>query len=219
AAEAVLELCAERLPKFLKTADPLRAIQVLSPTRKGVCGVKALNTLLQQALNPAEKGKKELACGDTLFREGDKVIHIRNDYQLSWMTAAGDEGEGVFNGDMGIVLSVDPGERELTVLFDDDRMAVYDYPLLEELELAYCLSVHKSQGSEFRAVVIPCTGGPPMLMTRNLLYTALTRARELVVLVGRESVVDQMIRNDHIARRYTALRELLTRLNEKEPGA
>jgi len=205
AAQTIVELCQTRLPKFLQSSDPMRHIQVLSPTKKGACGVHAINTMLQAALNPAGRGKGEMAYGEGVFRVGDKVMHTKNNYNLEWIDASENEGQGVFNGDMGTVLSVDEEDKTLTVLFDDDRTAVYEYALLEELELAYCLSVHKSQGSEFRAVVMPCVGGPPMLLTRNLFYTALTRARELVVLVGRDDAVADMVNNNHIAKRYTAL--------------
>ena len=211
-ASAVTALCLQRLPAFLKSERPAQDIQVLSPQKKGPTGVFALNQALQNALNPPAAHKKELAFGDTVFRRGDKVIHIRNDYTLAWSNdQTGDDGEGVFNGDMGIVERVSPEDKTLTVLFDDGRRAEYDTHALEELDLAYCLSVHKSQGSEFPCVVIPMMPGPPMLLTRNLLYTALTRARKLVVLVGREDILAQMVANDHIARRYTALE---TRLRE-----
>ena len=209
AAQTIVELCKTRLPKFLNAVDPARAIQVLSPTKKGGCGVHALNVLLQSALNPAQDGKAELAYGEGIFRVGDKVMHTKNNYNLEWIDGSENEGQGVFNGDMGTVLSIDGEDKTLTVLFDDDRTAVYEYALLEELELAYCLSVHKSQGSEFNAVVMPAVGGPPMLLTRNLFYTALTRARELVVLVGRDDAVAAMVNNNHIARRYTALSQRL----------
>ncbi len=209
AARTIIDLCARRLPGFLRSGDPMRDIQVLSPTKKGACGVIALNAMLQAALNPPAPDKKEIAYGEKLFRKGDKVMHVKNNYQLEWENVNGGEGQGVFNGDMGTVLAVDDEDKELTVLFDDDRMAVYEYALLEELELAYCLSVHKSQGSEFTCVVMPAVGGPPMLLTRNLFYTALTRAKQLVVLVGREDAVADMVRNNHIARRYTALAQRL----------
>lgn len=205
AAETIVDLCTVRLPGYLHSTDPLRDIQVLSPTRKGCCGVASLNSLLQAALNPPSCDKKEIVYGDRIFREGDKVMHIKNNYQLEWEDRDGGEGTGVFNGDMGTVLVADPEDKELTVLFDDDRTAVYDYTMLEELELAYCLSVHKSQGSEFACVVMPAVGGPPMLLTRNLFYTALTRAKDLVVLTGREDAVEAMVRNDHISARYTSL--------------
>jgi len=215
AARDIVELCSARLPGFLKSAEPMRDIQVLSPTKKGACGVAALNAMLQAALNPPAPEKKEIVYGERVFRRGDKVMHIKNNYQLEWEDGRGGEGQGVFNGDMGTVLSVDDQDKELTVLFDDDRTAVYDYAMLEELELAYCLSVHKSQGSEFNCVVMPAVGGPPMLLTRNLFYTALTRAKQLVVLVGREDAVAAMVNNNHIARRYTALCQRLGEL----PGA
>ena len=214
AARDIVELCGTRLPHFLKSFEPVRDIQVLSPTKKGACGVLALNGLLQAALNPPSPKKKEIGYGDKIFRQGDKVMHIKNNYQLEWEDAKGTEGQGVFNGDMGTVLAVDAEEKELTVLFDDDRTAVYEYAMLEELELAYCLSVHKSQGSEFNCVVMPAVGGPPMLLTRNLFYTALTRAKQLVVLVGREDAVAAMVNNNHIARRYTALAARLSELPE-----
>ena len=212
AAQTIVELCSARLPGFLRTSDPLRDIQVLSPTKKGACGVYALNAQLQAALNPPSPRKKELAYGDKVFRVGDKVMHIKNNYQLEWENRQGEEGQGVFNGDMGTVLAVDEEDKALTILFDDDRRADYEYAMLEEIELAYCLSVHKSQGSEFTCVVMPAVGGPPMLLTRNLFYTALTRARQLVVLVGREDAVAAMVRNNHIARRYTALAERLAEI-------
>ena len=204
-ARAVVELCRRRLPAYMKCADPLHAIQVLSPTKKGACGVIALNAMLQAALNPPCPEKPEIQYGERIFRQGDKVMHIKNNYQLAWMGEDDSDGTGVFNGDMGIVLTVDTEEKTLAVFFDDGRTAEYEYAMLEELELAYCLSVHKSQGSEFACVVMPCVGGPPMLLTRNLFYTALTRAKELVVLVGREDAISAMVNNNHIARRYTAL--------------
>ncbi len=203
---AVTALCVSRLPGYLKSERPMQDIQVLSPQKKGPTGVLALNQILQNAMNPPARYKKELAVGSLVFRTGDKVIHTRNDYTLAWSNdQTGDEGEGVFNGDMGIVEKVYPEEKSLLVLFDDGRRAEYDPQALEDLDLAYCLSVHKSQGSEFPCVVIPVMPGPPMLLTRNLFYTALTRARKLVVLVGREEIISQMVHNDHVARRYTAL--------------
>lgn len=216
AARTVVELCRRRLPAYLNCADPLHAIQVLSPTKKGACGVVALNTLLQAALNPPCPEKSEIQYGERIFRQGDKVMHIKNNYQLEWLDENDTQGQGVFNGDMGIVLSVDSEEKTLVVFFDDGRTAEYEYAMLEELELAYCLSVHKSQGSEFACVVMPCVGGPPMLLTRNLFYTALTRAKQLVVLTGREDAIAAMVNNNHIARRYTALCQ---RLQESPQGA
>ena len=209
AAEAIVGLCGERLPAFLGTDDTVRDIQVLSPVKKSGAGVHQLNTLLQAALNPAAQWKKEIAYGDRTFRVGDKVMHVHNNYQLAWKTDDGTEGEGVFNGDVGFITAVDKEERVVTVRFDEERTVEYDYQQLEELELAYCLSVHKSQGSEFPCVVMPVLGGPPRLLTRNLFYTALTRAKKLVVLVGREECIADMVRNDHIAARFTTLRSRL----------
>lgn len=205
ASEAIVGLCARRLPKFLHSEDAVRDIQVLSPVKKSGAGVHALNAMLQAALNPPAPFKKEVAYGDSLFRLGDKVMHVKNNYQLAWKTDAGEEGEGVFNGDVGFITGLDTQGRIVTVKYDDERTVEYDYQQLEELELAYCLSVHKSQGSEFPCVVMPVLGGPPRLLTRNLFYTALTRARKLVVLVGREEAIAQMVNNNHIALRYTTL--------------
>ena len=203
-AEAIVRLCVERLPAYLRTADPLHDIQVITPTHKGPCGTQQLNQLLQVACNPG--GGPQLVYGDHVFRAGDKVMHIKNDYQLAWQTPDGEEGEGVFNGDMGIVDAVDPEENTLQVRFDDDRLVEYDGSVLDELELAYAVTVHKSQGCEFPAVVMPVTYAPRMLLTRNLFYTALTRARRLVVLAGTEEIISQMTANNYIARRYTGLK-------------
>ena len=217
-AQTIVQLVTRRLPKFLgyaeneRTAQAVRNIQVLAPARKGECGVVALNTLLQAALNPPGSARPSLTYGETVFRLGDKVMQTRNDYQIEWRkeTASGwEDGAGVFNGDVGFITKVDEEEHSLTVLFDEEREVVYQSGQLENLDLAYCLSVHKSQGSEFPVVVMPVAGGPPMLLTRNLFYTALTRARSLVVLVGREEVVRQMVENDHILRRYTTLTQRL----------
>lgn len=213
-AQAVLALATRRLPAYLgyppkEAAErSVRNIQVLAPARKGECGVNTLNILLQEALNPSAPDKPQLTWGETLFRLGDKVIQTKNNYQLEWTreTPAGvEDGAGVFNGDVGFITAVDPENNSLTVLFDEDRTVVYESGDLESLEPAYCLSVHKSQGSEFPVVIMPVIGGPPMLLTRNLLYTAMTRARELVVLVGSEEIIRRMVENDHVARRYTTL--------------
>lgn len=196
-------------------SQAMRNIQVLAPAKKGECGVIVLNRLLQAALNPPSAAKPSLTWGENLFRLGDKVIQMKNDYQLEWrrQTSAGwEDGEGVFNGDVGFITAVDVEEHSLTVLFDEEKEVVYASAQLENLELAYCLSVHKSQGSEFPVVVMPVVGGPPMLLTRNLFYTALTRARQLVVLVGREEVIQAMVQNDHILNRYTTLSQRLKAL-------
>ena len=214
ASSTVVSLLSRRLPAYLgypeedAAALAVRNIQVLAPARKGECGVNSLNALLQETLNPPAAGKPQLSWGETIFRLGDKVIQTKNDYQLEWtrQTAAGwEDGTGVFNGDVGFITAVDTENNTLTVLFDEEREVVYETGDLESLDPAYCLSVHKSQGSEFPVIVMPVTGGPPMLLTRNLLYTALTRARSMVVLVGREEMIRQMVENDHVTRRYTTL--------------
>ncbi len=213
-ARTVVDLLSRRLPAYLKyptqqsASLSVRNIQVLAPARKGDCGVNTLNQLLREALNPPADGKPQLLWNDTVFRLGDKVIQTKNDYQLSWTrrTLSGrEEGSGVFNGDVGFITAVDPEDSTLTVLFDEERSVVYGTGDLDSLEPAYCLSVHKSQGSEFPVVVMPVIGGPPMLLTRNLLYTAMTRARSLVVLVGSEEIIRRMVENNHVARRYTTL--------------
>ena len=215
AARRIVKLCAERLPGFTGL-DPVRQMQVLSPTKKGDCGVWMLNQMLQSEFNPPRPHKLERVRGDTTFREGDKVMQTRNNYQLKWKKEGvfgWEDGAGVFNGDIGFVSSIDPEERTVTVVFDDEREATYEGGDIDDLELAYCISVHKSQGSEFPVVVMPAVGGPPMLLTRNLLYTAVTRARRLVMIVGRETAIDQMITNVNTRKRYSALRYRLEQLN------
>lgn len=221
AAQAIVQLVTQRLPKYLKIQerDPreqsariMKTIQVLAQARKGDCGVHQLNTMLQESLNPPGREKPSITYGDTMFRLGDKVMQTKNDYQMAWTreTAVGEEeGQGIFNGDVGYVVEVDQEENSLTILFDEDKRAVCTAQQMENVELAYCLSVHKSQGSEFPVVVMPVAGGPPMLMTRNLLYTALTRARSMVVLVGKESMVERMVHNTYTLKRYTTLAERL----------
>ena len=214
AAQTICALLQSRLPKYLGfpkdawQAEAVRAIQVLSPTKKGDCGSIALNRMLQDALNPERPRLDSIVHGDSEFRVGDKVIQTKNDYQITFTKKVAfgtEEGTGVFNGDVGYIERIDPAEHLVTVCFDDERLVTYQKQQLDALELAYCLTVHKSQGSEFPVVVMPVVGGPPMLMARNLLYTALTRARQLVVLVGREDAIVQMVANNHVARRYTTL--------------
>ena len=211
AARNVVALCQSRLPSHFK-AEPLKDIQVLCPQKRGECGVNRLNVLLQNALNPPAPFKNERAAGEYVFREGDKVMHIRNNYQLAFKrfneNGAVIKGEGVFNGDMGSIERIEP-RGDVTVRFEDGRECEYDQAALNDLMLAYAISVHKSQGCEFRMVVMPLWQGNPMLYTRNLLYTAVTRAREAVVLTGSKSMLGYMVNNNQLSERYSALDERL----------
>ena len=202
--QTVRDLCTTRLPKNM--GIPPEQIQVLSPTRKGSVGTCSLNQMLQAALNPPSPEKKERQFGDFSFREGDRVIQIRNNYDIMWQKTDGSAvGAGIFNGDVGTVASIDPGAETMTVVFDD-RQAEYDFSQLGELELAYAVTVHKSQGSEYRAVILIAWNGSPYLLSRSVLYTAITRARELLIIVGREETVQAMTENARKNRRYTGLK-------------
>ena len=211
----VLQLIKQKLPKFVD-ATPYD-IQVLTPMRKGLLGVERLNGILQRYMNPPANDKVEKEYGSTVFREGDKVMQTKNNYQLAWeiRTKFGltvDKGLGIFNGDMGIIRQINDFAEQMIIEFDEGRMVEYPYKLLDELELAYAITIHKSQGSEYPAVVIPLLGGPMMLMNRNLLYTAVTRARKCVTLVGNEVTFQQMIQNTSQQKRYSGLCD---RLKEK----
>ena len=204
----VLQLIKQKLPKFVD-ATPYD-IQVLTPMRKGLLGVERLNGILQRYMNPPANDKVEREYGSTVFREGDKVMQTKNNYQLAWeiRTKYGltvDKGLGIFNGDMGIIRQINDFAEQMIIEFDEGRMVEYPYKLLDELELAYAITIHKSQGSEYPAVVIPLLSGPMMLMNRNLLYTAVTRARKCVTLVGNEVTFQQMIQNTSQQKRYSGL--------------
>ncbi len=200
----IAELCCKRLPQNM--GIPAGQIQVLTPTRKSGVGTWALNQRLQNTLNPAAPTKKERQWGDFSFREGDRVMQIRNNYDIMWRQTDGTAvGTGIFNGDVGIIRAIDPQQETLTVVFDD-REAEYDFTQLGELEPAYAMTVHKSQGSEYRAVVLAAWTGSPYLLSRSVLYTAVTRARELLVIVGREEIIGAMTENAKINRRYTGLK-------------
>ncbi|MTI46812.1 SF1B family DNA helicase RecD2 [Sporosalibacterium faouarense] len=213
--ETILELSKERLPNF-NGYDPLKDIQILSPMKKGDTGVNELNSRMQESLNPKHPSKKEKKSGDITFRVGDKVMQIKNNYRMKWKLLDDElvveEGEGVFNGDYGFITEIDNEEGQMTILFDDNRKAVYQFGQIDELRLAYATTIHKSQGSEFPVVIIPVCWGPPMLLTRNLLYTAITRAKELVVLVGMERYLYTMINNNRIATRYSGLNRRLVQV-------
>ena len=208
----VLSLVQEKMPRYVHAE--ISDIQVLTPMRKGVLGVENLNQILQRYLNPASKDKEEKEHGKGVFRVGDKVMQIRNNYQLEWeirnrFGIAVDRGLGVFNGDMGVIRAINSFAEELTVEFDEGRMISYPFKQLDELELAYAITVHKSQGSEYPAVVIPLLAGPRPLMNRNLLYTAVTRARSCVTLVGSAEVFQMMVENETEQKRYTGLSEAI----------
>ena len=208
-----LQLIKQKLPKFVGASE--YDIQVLTPMRKGLLGVDRLNGILQMYLNPADKRKREKEHGNTIFREGDKVMQTKNNYQLEWEIRSKyglciDKGTGIFNGDMGIIEEINDFAETMTVSFDEGRMVEYPYKLLDELELAYAVTIHKSQGSEYPAVVIPLLSGPRMLMNRNLLYTAVTRAKKCVTIVGNDITFNQMIENNSQLKRYSGLRDRLT---------
>lgn len=208
-ARTTSDLVTRRLPGYLKV--PPMEIQVLCPMKRGSAGTASLNRILQEKLNPPSRDKKEARQGDTLFREGDKVMQTQNNYQQEWVQTSGgkvETGTGVFNGDIGVIVSINPQIMQFTVRFDDDKVAVYQYSDIEQLALAYAVTIHKSQGCEFDAVVVALDANY-MLQTRNLLYTAVTRAKKLVVIVGAKKTVAKMIRNNETARRYSLLINLI----------
>ncbi len=205
-ADFIVDLYTNRLPSKYGFV-PIKDIQVLSPMKKGDTGVMELNKKIQAAVNPPSKFKKEKTFGKYTFRTGDKVMQVKNNYQAEWKLADNSlvRGEGIYNGDIGNIIFIDEIEQEMHVLFDDDKEVVYSFSQLDELILAYATTVHKSQGSEFPVIIMPVVWGPPMLLTRNLLYTAITRAKKLVVLVGQEKYLEEMIENNRIDKRFSAL--------------
>lgn len=211
----IIDLIDRRLPKFNKNFDKLKDIQVLTPMRKGLLGVQNLNNRLQEVLNPPTQSKKEKEIKEIIFREGDKVMQTKNNYQIEWFRIGGygdNEGKGVFNGDMGFIKSINEGDKTLTVIFDDERKVIYDYVYLEELDLAYAITIHKSQGSEFKVVITPAFMGSPFLMNRNLLYTGITRAKELVVVVGKPKALKYMVDNTNSSERYSSLKDRIVEI-------
>lgn len=204
----IIDLINTRLPKFNSNWDKLKSIQVLVPMKKGVLGVTNLNEKIQNVLNPKAPYKKEKEFRSMIFREGDKVMQIKNNYSLKWTRIAGKgehEGLGVFNGDMGFIESIDLEGKKLSIIFDDERKVIYDFMYLDELDLAYAITIHKSQGSEFPVVIIPAYMGAPLLMNRNLLYTGITRAKEMVVVVGIPKALKYMVDNTRSMERYSSL--------------
>lgn len=207
--DTIIDLINRRLPTFNKSWDKLRDMQVLTPMRKGILGVTNLNIRLQEIFNPPSNEKKEKSSRDIVFREGDKVMQTKNNYSLKWFRIGGvgeDEGTGVFNGDLGFIQSVDEEKKSLTIIFDDERKVIYDFNYLDELDLAYATTIHKSQGCEFKVVIIPAFMGSPFLMNRNLLYTGITRAKQLVVVVGFQKALMYMVNNTKSMERYSSLK-------------
>ncbi|MBQ7985797.1 MAG: ATP-dependent RecD-like DNA helicase [Clostridia bacterium] len=202
--QTVIDLYKTRLPASY-SVNPMTSIQVLSPSKKGVAGTINLNRELQLALNPPSILKQEYAYGNTLFRVGDKVMQIKNDYDIIWTKPTGETGSGIFNGDMGIIESISVKDRVMTVIFDDERECEYTFSDLDKLDLAYAVTVHKSQGSEFPIIIMPVCHFAPMLMCRNLLYTAVTRAKTIVVLVGSQQATQTMVENNDEKKRFTGL--------------
>ena len=211
--DLIVELVTGRLAAYYEGIDSVRDIQVLTPVKKGVLGSIALNKALQDALNPPSEEKDEKRFGERVFRVGDKVMQIKNNYQIGWRKRRDfSEGEGIFNGDVGYIESIDREYNTMTVVFDENRVVQYEFSMLDELELAYAVTVHKSQGSEFPIVVMPVSWFPPVLATRNLLYTAVTRGKKVVVLVGMENRMNAMIENNRIAMRYSGLKYRLRKI-------
>lgn len=207
--KSILSLYREGGGGVLRTNNPFDDVQLLAPMKKGLLGVINLNKALQETLNPPDEYKEEIVFGDTVFRVGDKVMQIKNDYSLEWTKSEGDiileEGKGVFNGDIGVITAADNRNGVLTVNFEDGATVEYTRDLLTELDLAYCISIHKSQGSEFKIVLMALAGGPPSFLTRNLLYTAVTRAKSQVYIIGRRDCINAMVKNKSTKSRYTAL--------------
>ena len=204
--ETIKALCVKRLPEYYRGIDSIRDMQVLTPIRKGLLGSINLNKELQKVLNPSSDQLEEKTFGDRIFRENDKVMQIKNNYQLEWKKAEDfTEGQGVFNGDVGYIHTIDKEFNEITVVYDESRFVKYEFTQLDEIELAYAVTVHKSQGSEFPIVIMPVSWFPPMLATRNLLYTAVTRGKRAVILVGSENKMHAMVDNNRITERYSGL--------------
>ena len=213
-AKTVVELISQRLPRTYGE-EMINDVQIITPSRKGAAGTEILNSRLQLALNPPDERKKEKKTRETSLREGDRVMQIKNDYDVKWVSGRR-EGTGVFNGDIGIVERIDNRNENMTVFFDDGREAEYDFSMLDEIEHAYAITVHKSQGSEYPVVIIPLYNFNSRLMTRNLLYTAITRAQKMVILVGREDVIKKMVDTNRPTKRYTGFKYIIKRKAETD---
>lgn len=212
--QLIVELCTKRLPKAYGF-DSLSDIQIICPTRKGEAGTVSLNALMQGILNPPAVNKFEHKVGDTVFRVGDKIMAVRNNYDIEWQDDDGKRGCGIFNGDIGIIQEIDKGEQSFTVKFDDGRCALLDYSSFDDIEHAYAITVHKSQGSEYKSVIIPLLDCPEGLVSRNMLYTAVTRAEKIAILAGRNETVSDMVSNAKRNPRYTGLCRMLTSVKAK----
>jgi exodeoxyribonuclease V alpha subunit len=212
-ADTVASLIVNRIPKKYG-ADPFCDIQVITPSHRGNAGTESLNITLQRHLNPPSQKKREKKYREIVFREGDKVMQVANNYDIEWRKC-GLDGIGIFNGDIGVIESINFNEENMLIRFDD-RLVDYPFDNLDELELAYAITVHKSQGSEYNVVIIPMYSCPPMLMTRNLLYTAVTRARRMVILVGRSDIPERMVNNNREVMRYTTLVPRLKDIFERD---
>ena len=213
---SIIDLVVKRLPSF--TGLDKSQIQVLAPLKAGVCGTTNLNKDLQNAINPSSINKMEIPVGDNVFRVGDKVMQTVNNYNLVWKRVNGfieEEGEGVFNGDIGYIEMIDYQTNEVVVLFEDGRRCIYPRTDINQLSLAYAITIHKSQGSEFDVVIIPAIAGPSMILTRNLIYTAVTRAKKIVVIVGQQKNLRIMISNNRTIQRFTLLKDLLLQADKK----
>ena len=213
---SIVEMVTTRLPKF--TGLTSASIQVLAPLKAGVCGIDNLNRSLQEKINPPKVNKMEIPIGETIFRVGDKVMQTANNYNLVWKKMNGfieEEGEGVFNGDIGYIELIDFQTNEMVVMFEDGRRCLYPRTEIGQLSLAYAITIHKSQGSEFDVVIIPAIAGPSMILTRNLIYTAVTRAKKMVVIVGEQKNLKHMVSNNYTVQRFTLLKDLLITANKK----
>lgn len=212
--DTIIELCKNRLPRTYGYS-PTEEIQVLTPSRKGDLGTAELNKALQEAINPPSPEKTEIIINQRILREGDKVMQYKNNYNIPWTRDDGAIGEGIFNGDIGILLEVSKSNQKIKIRFDD-KMATYTYDDIIDVDLAYCSTIHKSQGNEFEAVIIPMYNSPPQLLYRNLLYTAVTRAKKLLILVGKPEIMERMVNNNKRTLRYSGLKEFLLRGVESE---
>ena len=203
----ILSLCKDRLKNY-GDYEFFSNIQVITPSKRGMIGTRELNKYLQQELNPKSENKKEKVSGNTIFRQGDRVMQIKNNYDIYWEkhNPEFEYGSGIFNGEFGTIININEEEKQIEVQYDDDKHAWYTYQELDQIEHAYAITVHKSQGSEFDVVVLPITSSSPMLLTRNLLYTAITRAKKLLVVIGANNVIDNMVANYDSKKRNTGLK-------------